>query len=172
MPAGVSKFLTSSGAAQRVRASSTRRSIAAGRTRHSLDTGRKTLEAIQQETAEEIKRLLKRSLPIAVRDTICVYGQDRAARLAGQHAVDPALPGVEEVVERLIKAARAGGSGDVAGHGFAKRASARNRDAEIVEVSDPDECDRDSVDSGAGSLSLLQIPFSVLLALPVRWVHR
>ena len=60
---------------------------------------------------------------------------DRAARMVAQHAVDPALPGLEEVIDRLTKAtfdapaafalrsrdparrgARAGGSRDVAGH--------------------------------------------------------
>ncbi len=71
---------------------------------------------------------------------------DRAARMVAQHAVDPALPGLEEVIDRLTKAtfdaaaaiavrsggaarggARAGGSGDVAGDGRAERPGARDR---------------------------------------------
>ena len=70
---------------------------------------------------------------------------DRAARMVAQHAVDPTLPGLEEVIDRLTKAtfdapaatpyeaespprrrARAGGSRDVAGHRLAQRAGARH----------------------------------------------
>ena len=29
---------------------------------------------------------------------------DRAARMVAQHAVDPTLPGLEEVIDRLVKA--------------------------------------------------------------------
>src|SRR6185369_17540828 len=33
-----------------------------------------------------------------------VLQTDRAARMVGQHAVDPSLPGLEEVIDRLTKA--------------------------------------------------------------------
>ena len=78
---------------------------------------------------------------------------DRAARMVAQHAVDPSLPGLEEVIDRLTKAifdapaatpyeaggpprrrARAGGSRDVAGHRRAQRAGARDRVVEAVEA--------------------------------------
>ena len=71
---------------------------------------------------------------------------DRAARMVAQNAVDPTLPGLGEVIDRLIRAtfdqptsrhlrggsaarrrARAGRSRDVAGGGGAERAGARDR---------------------------------------------
>ena len=78
---------------------------------------------------------------------------DRAARMVAQHAVDPALPGLEEVIDRLTKAtfdapaatpyeagdaarrgARAGRSRDVAGHRRAERAGARDRGVQAGEA--------------------------------------
>ena len=77
---------------------------------------------------------------------------DRAARMVAQHAVDPALPGLEEVIDRLTKAtfdrrwcrrtkpdsarrgARAGGSRDVAGYGVAERAGARHGGVEAIGI--------------------------------------
>ena len=78
---------------------------------------------------------------------------DRAARMVAQHAVDPALPGLEEVIDRLTKAtfdapaaytlrsrgsprrgARAGGSRDVAGHRCVQWPGARDRGVEAVEA--------------------------------------
>ena len=74
---------------------------------------------------------------------------DRAARMVAQHAVDPTLPGLEEVIDRLTKATfdapaatpyrsrnpprrgtRAGGSADVAGDGRAERPGPRHRHLE------------------------------------------
>ena len=78
---------------------------------------------------------------------------DRAARMVAQHAVDPSLPGLEEVIDRLTKAifdapgrdalrsgsparrgARAGGPRDVAGDRRAQRAGARGRVAETLQA--------------------------------------
>ena len=75
-----------------------------------------------------------------------VLQHDRAARMVAQNAVDPTLPGLGEVIDRLTKAtfdavttlavrsggaardrARAGRSRDVAGDGGAERPGARDR---------------------------------------------
>ena len=83
---------------------------------------------------------------------------DRSARMVAQHAVDPALPGLEEVIDRLTKAtfdaagresvrsrsaprrrARPGGSRDVARARCAERPGARDRDTEVIEAGESSE---------------------------------
>ena len=83
---------------------------------------------------------------------------DRASRMVAQHAVDPRMPGLEDVIDRLTAAtwdaptanavrgggpprrrARAGRSPDVAGQQLAQRPGARDRVLQAVEAGDAGE---------------------------------